>query len=275
MDPEAKISIVIAAVSLFISIINILITIKESSIKGAPILEINQSYYNGNKYSFAEIEAQKNQEDFFNGEQIMLDQRFFQFNDASGKNNIKPYFSLILNGTNLEMANKKDKIRADENKELVSSVGFDKLVIRNVGSPLSKITVKEICFLDDEYKEILKLYGKTRNILMLNLRKNDKIEVLTSFVSDYKMPFNIEALNDEERKYAQQLSKIKGANLLNMRCISKADKWKKIKATVFTENLYEKKYRQYVEFYIEDNTYRMRCTYPKPVNRIKLLNKTI
>lgn len=239
-----KLGIIIAVFSLIISILNMIYNRRDTVKKRAPILEVNQSYYNGgSKYTFSKIDSQKDDE----RECIILDRRLFQKNNDEQESHFSLIFDTAIGQSNLEEA-----------------IGFDTLVIRNVGYSLSKITIEEICF----FKEndcLIKLCDSKRNKLLLNMRKNDEITILLSgrFGKMGYQPLFVDKLNDFDGEYAKKLSKIKDTNLLNTRCISEADNWDNIIVKIRTENLYGEQYIQNINFSISNNTYYMKTSKPK------------
>lgn len=232
------ITIAISIISLIISILNMINSRKNKEKERAPILEINQSYYNGSKYVIPEIVSQIDNE----REEIILDRRLFLRKEDK---KIESWYSLIID-------------TAVKEKEYLESIGFDTLVIRNVGYSLSKITIEEIAFSKSGCEKRV-LNSTKRNKLLLNMRKNDEISVLVSgrFGKSGYQPLITEKLNDFDGEYAKKLSEIKGNNLLNTRCISEADNWDRITIKVRTENLYGDKYIQSIDFSIVNNTYYM------------------
>jgi|GEM_PF-6169699 len=248
------ITAIIAIFSLFLSIISIRISRKDKEKEYAPILEINQSYYNGAKYEFSNVISQleEKREDF------ILDRRLFC---EKGKDKNVSYYSLFIDTAIGESD-------GDDKKTNNVITGFDRLVIRNVGYSLSKIIINEISFCKGEKKRVL--CKSDRNKLLLNMRKNDEIEVLISgrFGKSNYQPFTTKTLGDSNGQYAEKLADIKeDTNLLNTRCISEADNWDKIITKIQTENLYGNSYTQEIEFSIENNTYYMKTSAPKLVKR--------
>lgn len=138
---------ILTVFSLIISIISIKISRKDKAKEYAPIIEINQSYYNGSKYEFPDVKSQNNRlkEDLTN-EDFILDRRLFCLKGNTKEKN-KSYFSLFIN-TSIE---EDDDITTDN-----MIIGFDRLVIRNVGYSLSKIIINEITFHKDDQTKALK-----------------------------------------------------------------------------------------------------------------------
>lgn len=122
-------SLIIAILSLVISVLNMLKKSKDKEKKYAPILEINQSIYTGSLYSFHYTESQEEEQQ---QEEFILDRRLFETNENVEKK-VESHYSLIVDTSIGE-------------SECVEAIGFDKLVIRNVGYSLSKITIKSIEF---------------------------------------------------------------------------------------------------------------------------------
>lgn len=249
---------IIAVFSLIISIISIIIARKEKAKEYAPIIEVNQSYYNGSKYAFPDVESQVEElkEDVM--EDFILDRRLFCLKENAEEEKNESYFSLFIDTS----------VEEDDSTEIKNIVGFDRLVIRNVGYSLSKIIINEITF--HKNNQIKVLNKATRNKLLLNMRKNDEIEILVSgrFGKNNYQPFISKTLGDDTGEYAEKLSTIKeDTNLLNTRCISGADNWDKIITRIQTENLYGDSYTQEIEFSIENNTYYMKTSAPELIKK--------
>ncbi len=238
------ITIIISVSSIILSIVNMFFVRKDRAKDKAPILEINKSCYNGSRYEFPNVIAQldKEREDF------ILDRRLFR---DKNDNTIDSNYSLLID-TDVQ------------NKNYIESIGFDTIIIKNIGFSLSKISIEKIVFKNELNEEKILIASK-RNKLLLNMHKGDEITVLISgrFATSGYQPLNTEKLNDINGEYADRLSKIKGTNLLNTRCISEADNWTSILISIKTENVYGQKYIQEVHFSIENNTYYMKTSKAK------------
>lgn len=250
-------SLIIAILSFVISVLNMLKKSKDKEKKYAPVLEINQNIYTGSLYSFHYTESQEEQQQ----EEFILDRRLFETkknteNNTNGnvEKTVESHYSLIVDTS-------MDEI------ERIEAIGFDKLVIRNVGYSLSKITIKSIEFQKNNNIKVLE--KSQRNFLSLNMRQNDEISLFVSgrFGKNGYQPFNVKKLIDDNGEYEKKLSAIKGSNLLNTRCISEADNWNKIKVILNTQNLYGDEYTQTVEFSISNNTYYMTVSEPKYIRK--------
>lgn len=235
----ALIAVAISLLSLLLSIIsNIRIVITEKAEKAlirAPILNIDECIFNGAKYSF--IDAQNTSS---NPKTFILDRRCFE-----EENGVKAYYSLLMD-TSLPTTSETDKI---------SVVGFDTMLIRNIGYSLISAEITQIKMTLKANRNPIILNPSKNNSLRISLTNSSTIELQLSCKATIQAdcPFDMEKLVDE--KYYAELAAISGSNLINTYCESMADLWTEILICCNTKNIHNETYSQKIRFFIENNVY--------------------